>query len=391
MKKNATLIVVCGIAVALALVFAVLGVMSYIDIVKNQKTIAQQVKTVKTILQETPRPVADNLQRIESDIAETEYKTLEAQMVFGHPDFKVLTAFVGALGRANTVDSFLASWQLYREANPPKPADETKDGARSYMTGFLRSYLSTLYAGATPDLGGIIENAKNTAAGAVTGLTVLDPRSQVDEYLLQALKFQPNISGVECNFIISSTINEITKMLKADTERSVGMPTETFYFSFEQFRSAPPSGEPATVRAILTQLRMVEFLVLQLRDAGITSIRKLARQGDVKKDPDESGLIRYTYEVVVTGEFAKIRDFYNCLTAGGIARNHFFYPTGFKARKLASEEKDLFDVEKRRDARKGNTQPEDDEGPNIEKVIGLDNTIEATLRFDYLVKQDVQK
>lgn len=386
MKKNKALVGVSAISVGLAIVFAVLTFMSWQSIDKSVREIENQKKKIENIKNASPHPVEENLEHIRKDIAKIEQKSKEATYVYGHPRQKVLAKFVSQLGPNATVDSFMTVWKEKMASPEPKLSDDAS--AQNFLATFLRDYTAGLYpVESGVDVAKVISNAKKTIIDYLHDVSVLDPTPAfVNKYLLQALDYPFNMQRMACNFLLTQTISKIHELLKSDTESPVITPSDDYYFLFEQFKTQPPKeGEIGT---ILTQLQMLEHVAISLQRAHVGMIKSFKRVGDFSPEP-KNGMIKYSFELTVSGEFDNIRRFINQL-ADGISCNHFYHIRSLALTKVVDEEKDLFDTEKQkskadRDKKAAEKVDDDDGAPKIEKVVGQNNMVQAVILFDYLV------
>lgn len=385
-KGNIPLFVISGIAGLFALFFVVLAIGAISSIEKSTKAVDEQKRDVREIKNTSPHPVQENLEKIVRDIHEVETRIAEARSVYGHPEEKILSPFTSALG--TTSDSFIVGWKAHVAAQKP-PADE--EGAQKYLNDFLQEYADQLYPGAQTEAARRLSVAKKRVENYLHEMTVFQPTEQiVDLYILVALRYPFKVDRMNCKFILTRTISEIHKYLKSDSEFQIAIPSDDFYFTFDTYKTSAP--DDVLVPAILTQMRMIESIMVNLKRSKISAILNLKRLTEVSPSPVD-GFVKYTYELTVRSDQSSARAFLNTFI-DAVSNNQFYDLRSVSFKKSVNEEAGLLPTEKTVETRKNagvDGIAKEDDKPKIEKVLGQNNRVDMTIRFNYIVTVDPQK
>ena len=294
MKKNIPLLVtlVVSIVASAVLLFFVLNHASTIK--EYQKQLTEDVNKIKELAETTPpKPVRENLMRIDGDVKKAREYVDKSHLIFGKPYRKALQVFAEQLGEDE--NKITSRWKsIYGAESRKGQIDE-----QIFQT-FMSKYTAEQ-----------ADAAKNAFKDEVLKRSV-EPISTttINSLIMESMGVPRNMTSEECVTYVKTMINELDAML-LDPKIGKGVSiscTDKAFLSVYQNKLPLPVHIPF----IIKHYKMIEDVLFRLKETGVTGLKSLSKANTLDGTTDK-GHLYFTYKMSITGSLDSVRSFINSL------------------------------------------------------------------------------
>ena len=295
LKKNVimSVVILTCLIISSVLLFLVLKktkeMRAYQDILSTNKTKIEDVR--KQLTPSNPGPIQANVDAIKADSVKIKKKLDEVQLFFGKPYRKALQAFIAELGEKE-----MDVYEKWRE-NIKKSLKKKLSAAQALEENF-KKYDPEKLGVAKASFRDVLRNES---------IECSKPSDNIDEYILESLGFNRDISPEDCKRYIRHMSEEFKKLLSPQNGvNSIGTPPN---FSFEMYKDALPN--KSQIPYIIKHYKLKEDLIYRLKKANITNLESMDKTGAIDGIVDKNGYLYFSYRMTVKGPLSAIRELVN--------------------------------------------------------------------------------
>ena len=295
LKKNVimSVVILTCLIISSVLLFLVLKktkeMRAYQDILSTNKTKIEDVR--KQLTPSNPGPIQANVDAIKADSVKIKKKLDEVQLFFGKPYRKALQAFIAELGEKE-----MDVYEKWRE-NIKKSLKKKLRAAQALEENF-KKYDPEKLGVAKASFRDVLRNES---------IECSKPSDNIDEYILESLGFNRDISPEDCKRYIRHMSEEFKKLLSPQNGvNSIGTPPN---FSFEMYKDALPN--KSQIPYIIKHYKLKEDLIYRLKKANITNLESMDKTGAIDGIVDKNGYLYFNYKMTVKGPLSAIRELVN--------------------------------------------------------------------------------
>ena len=297
LKKNIimSVVILSCLIISSVLLFLVLRktkeIRAYQDILSTNKTKIEDVR--KQLTPSNPGPIKENVDAIKADSVKIKKKLDEVQLFFGKPYRKALQAFIAELGEKE-----MDVYEKWRE--------NIKKGLKKKLS--VTQALAENFKEYEPEK---LDAAKAVFKEVLRNESIEyskdKPFDNIDEYILESLGFNRDISSEDCTRYIEHMNSNLKKLLNPQNGvNSIATPPK---FSPTVYANALPN--KSQIPHIIKHYKLKEDLICRLKKANITNLESMDRTGAIDGIVDKNGYLYFNYKMTVKGSLSSIRELVN--------------------------------------------------------------------------------
>ncbi len=294
MKKNIPLLVTLVVSVVASAVL-LFFVLNHANTIKEyQKKLTENINKLKELAETAPpKPVRENLMRIDGDVKKAREYVDRSHLIFGKPYRKALQAFAEKLGEDE--GKITSRWKtVFGAENRKGQIDE-----QIFQT-FMSKYTAEE-----------ADAAKNAFKDELLKRSV-EPVSStyINGMIMESMGVPRNMTSEECVTYVKTMINALDDLL-SDPKIGKGVSiscSDTAFLNVYENRLPLPVHIPF----IIKHYKMIEDVLFRLKEAGVTGLKSLSKANTLEGTTDKGHLF-FTYKMSIAGSLDSVRAFINSL------------------------------------------------------------------------------
>lgn len=301
-KNNLLLIIIISLALVISLGLMAYAIMVHIEMLNYNKQIENVRNDIAKLNKETPKPVAENINRLKTDSKIYSQKAEQLRHHFGYIFQDAVNAFMVKLDAKNEDGSKMTFKQLADKFRAEYDKIDAKNVAEQgvYYRKFQRDY---------PNWGDALKAFSDTAKNITT-----EPLTErgVDELLLAAMGI-PRYMDHRLDNLDRFMSAYRVKLVEMANNNKVYLNPASSYFSFN---SAGTGGANASqgysaeeIPVVATQWDIIGDIFKRLIASNIKSVETITKRNISGEAAGDYKVFHYTFDVV--GTLPDIRNFVN--------------------------------------------------------------------------------